>query len=200
MKNLKISLLAVTLALGLVAGAQGQSRQGGVHLSSARDQAAALANESVGGPFTALCNSSVAFGSNVMTNCDSTLLPHNETAIIVDPNDPNHLTAGSNDTELPPSGAPGNAKSLVGYYTSFDGGNTWLNGQVPSGSFTQTADPTIGFDTTGNVYYGVVAFDLGLGGRSLGGAIQVSRSTDGGRTFSAPIVIDQSTSPAVFED
>jgi len=61
-----------------------------------------------------------------MTNCDSTLLPHNETAIAVDPNDPNHLTAGSNDTQLPPSGAAGAAKSVAGYYTSFDGGATWL--------------------------------------------------------------------------
>src|SRR6266851_4479246 len=200
MKNLKISLLAVTLALGLVAGAQAQSRQGGVHLSSARDQAAALANESVGGPFTALCNSSVAFGSNVMTNCDSTLLPHNETAIAVDLNDPNHLVAGSNDTELPPSGAPGSAKSVVGYYTSFDGGATWLNGQLPPGSFTQTADPTIGFDTQGRVYYGVVAFDLGLGGLALGGAIQVSRSADGGRTFARPVAVERSTSGTIFED
>ncbi len=200
MKLLKVTALVVTLALGLVAAPQAQAGQGGVHLSSARDQAAALTNESVGGPFTALCSSSVAFGSNVMANCDSTLLPHNETAIVVDPNDPNHLTAGSNDTELPPSGAPGSAKSLAGYYTSFDGGATWLNGQVPPGSFTQTADPTIGFDTLGKVYYSVVAFDLGLGGLALGGAIQVSRSTDGGRTFASPVVVERSTSGTIFED
>ncbi len=200
MKNLQLALLAVSLALVVGPRAQAQAPQGGVHLSSARDQAAALANESVGGPFTALCNSSVAFGSNVITNCDSTLLPHNETAIAVDPNDPNHLTAGSNDTELPPSGAPGTAKSVVGYYTSFNGGATWLNGQVPPGSFTQTADPTIGFDTVGKVYYGVVAFDLGLGGLALGGAIQVSRSTDGGQTFARPVVVERSTSGTIFED
>src|SRR5712692_161739 len=201
MKNPKlVSLFAVTLALVAGPRVQAQGRQGGVELSSARDQAAALANESVGGPFTALCTSSAAFGSNVMANCDSKLLPHNETAISVEPNNPNHLVAGSNDTELPPSGAPGAAKSVAGYYTSFNGGATWLNGQVPPGSFTQTADPTIGFDTRGNIYYGVVAFDLGLGGQALGGAIQVSRSSDGGQTFETPVTVEESTSDAIFED
>jgi len=189
---------AMITAATLSMYAQGQS--GATHLSSARDQATALQKESIGGPFTSVCTSSVAFSSNVMANCDSTILPHNETAIIVDPKSSNHLVGGSNDVELPPSGSSGSAKSVAGYYTSFDGGKSWLNGQVPSGSFTQTSDPTVGFDTLGNVYYGVVAFDLGIGGLSLGGAIQVSRSTDGGKTFSVPVVIDQSTSPAVFED
>lgn len=171
-----------------------------VHLSSARDQATALQNESVGGPFTAVCTSSTGFGSNVMANCDSTVLPHNETAIAADPNNASHLVGGSNDVELPPNGASSSAKNIAGYYTSFDGGSTWINGQVPPGSFTQTSDPTIGFDTAGNVYYGVVAFDLGLGGAALGGAIQVSRSTDGGQTFATPVAVELSTSGTIFED
>lgn len=192
--------IAVGIAIGLSHSATGQARRAGAQLSSARDRAAALQNESVGGPFTSVCTSTAAFGSNVMTNCDSTVLPHNETAIAVDPNSPTHFVGGSNDVELPPSGATGSAKSVAGYYTSFDGGNTWLNGQVPSGTFTQTADPTIGFDTQGNIYYGVVAFDLGLGGAALGGAIQVSRSSDGARTFSAPVAVEFSTSGTIFED
>ena len=172
----------------------------GAQLSSARDEAAAFQNESVGGPFTSLCTSSTTFGSNVQANCDSTVLPHNETAIAADPANPAHLVGGSNDSELPPNGASGSAKSVLGYYTSFDGGATWLNGQVPSGSFTQTSDPSVVFDTSGRVYIGAVAFDLGLGGLALGGAIQVSTSTDGGRTFAAPSVVERSNSPTIFED
>jgi hypothetical protein len=193
--------LCFALAQGPLSQAVVAQGQGGPQLSSVRAQAAALQNESVGGPFSSLCSSSAAFGSNVMANCDSTLLPHNETSIAVDPNDARHLVGGSNDTELSPNGASFAAKNVAGYYTSFDGGQTWLNGQVPAGKFTQTGDPTIGFDSKGNVYYGVVAFDLGLGGLALGGAIQVSRSIDGGRTFGAPAIVDQSTSPnAAFED
>src|SRR6266849_35383 len=60
------------------------------NLSSARDQAAALQSELVGGPFQGICTSSTAFGSNAMANCDSTVLPHNETAVAVDPNNPAH--------------------------------------------------------------------------------------------------------------
>ena len=94
----------------------------GPQLSSARDEAAALQNETVGGPFTSLCTSSVSFGSNVLANCDSTVLPHNETAIAADPADARHLVGGVNDSELPPNGASGSAKSVAGYFTSFDGG------------------------------------------------------------------------------
>jgi hypothetical protein len=192
------AILAATVLTFQAAAAGGG--KGGARLSSARDQAAALQNESVGGPFTSLCTSSTAFESNVQANCDSTVLPHNETAITVDPTNPAHLVGSTNDTELPPNGASGSAKSALGYYTSFDGGATWLNGQVPSGSFAQTSDPSIVFDTSGRVYAGAVAFDLGRGGLALGGAIQVSRSTDGGRTFAKPSVVERSTDATIFED
>ncbi len=82
------------------------------NLSSARDQAAARQSEPVGGPFQGICSSTTAFGSNAMANCDSTVLPHNETAVAVDPNNPAHLLAGSNDTEL----VSGTAKTRVGYF------------------------------------------------------------------------------------
>src|SRR5262249_1433374 len=147
-----------------------RGRAGGAQLSSARDEAAALQNESVGGPFTSLCTSSTTFGSNVQANCDSTVLPHNETAIAADPTNSPPRVAGSNDTELPPNGASGSAKSALGYYTSFDRGATWVNGQVPTGSFTQNSDPSVVFDTAGRVYIGAVSFDLGRGGLALGGA------------------------------
>lgn len=165
-------------------------------LSSARDRAAALQTELVGGPFQGICSSSTAFGSNAMANCDSTVLPHNETAVAVDPNNPAHLLAGSNDTEL----VSGHAKTSLGYYTSFDRGRSWLNGHVPNAGFAQTSDPAVGFDRLGNAYYAIIAFDLGLGGQALGGAIQVSRSSDGGQTFERPVTVEVSTSDAIFED
>ncbi len=191
-----LGVCSALLVGSMPAPALAQNRLGGVQLSSARDRAAALQNESMGGPFNSVCTSTAAFGSNVMANCDSVLLPHNETAIVVDPNDPNHLVGGSNDTQV----IGGGAKTAMGFYTSFDGGLTWLNGAVPNGGFGQTSDPTVGFDTLGNVYYGVVAFDLGLGGLALGGAIQISRSRDGGQTFGKPVEVERSTSDGIVED
>ena len=67
----------------------------GTSVSSTWDQAAALQSGLVGGPFQGICSSTTAFGSNAMANCDSTVLPHNETAVAVDPNNPAHLLAGS---------------------------------------------------------------------------------------------------------
>jgi len=167
-----------------------------IHLSSGRDRAAALQSESVGGPFHSTCISSASFGSNVMENCDSVVLPHNETAVIADPNDPSHLLAGSNDTQL----VSGNARSAMGYYTSFDGGGTWLNGVIPGAGFAQTSDPSVGFDLNGNAVYAMVSFDLGRGGRALGGAIQVAASSDGARTFGTPVTVEVSTTDGVQED
>lgn len=180
--------------------ARAQTRRGGVQLSSARDRAAALQTESVGGPFNAVCTATTLLGSNVMANCDSVLLPHNETAIIADPNNANHLAAGSNDTQLPPNGASGSSRSALGYYTSFDGGRSWINGAVTGAGFAQASDPALGFGTWGDVFIGMVSFDLGRGGQALGGAIQVARSTDGGRTFGTPVTVEVSTSDGIQED
>jgi len=190
LRCISISLLLAWIALSAPAFADR------IHLSSGRDQAAALQSESAGGTFHSTCTSGASFGSNVMENCDSVVLPHNETAVIVDPNDPSHLLAGSNDTQL----VGGNARTAMGYYTSFDGGQTWLNGVIAGAGFAQTSDPAVGFDFNGNAFYGMVSFDLGLGGRALGGAIQVAASTDGARTFATPVTVEVSTSDTIEED
>ncbi len=197
MRGVLVLIVAFALLIGSSRGpAIAQRARGGVQLSSARERAAALQNETMGGPFNSVCTASTPFGSNFMANCDSVLLPHNETAIVADPRDPLHLVGGSNDTQV----VGGGAKTTMGYYTTFNGGVTWLNGQVPNGGFGQTSDASVAFDTQGNVFYGAVAFDLGLGGLAFGGAIQVSRSTDGGRTFGGPVEVERSTSDGIVED
>jgi hypothetical protein len=189
-RNISISLSLAALGLSTTAFADR------VHLSSGRDQAAALQSESVGGTFHSTCIASAPFGSNVKENCDSVVLPHNETAVVADPNDPSHLLTGSNDTQL----VSGSARTAMGYYTSFDGGQTWLNGVITGAGFAQTSDPAVGFDLNGNAFYVMVSFDLGHGGQALGGAIQVAASTDGARTFATPVTVDESTSDGVQED
>src|SRR5438309_363289 len=67
-------------------------------------------------PSTGVCSTTAPspFGSNVLMNCDSTVNPHNETAIAVDPNDPSHLIAGSNDFEHTASGTFGFGTNGIG--------------------------------------------------------------------------------------
>jgi hypothetical protein len=156
-------------------------------------------------PFTGVCTTATPFpfGSNVMTNCDNTLLPHVETSIAVDPNDPQHLVGGSIANEVPPSAGvlrpfgrlPTGARSLDDYYTSFDGGRTWLNGHVPAGEGVSNSDPTVAFDSQGRVYYANLGFNFDLAFVSRGqgsppGAVQVSRSDDGGVSFRTPVTVE----------
>jgi hypothetical protein len=190
-----LAALSALLTIITIQPVHAQAR-GGIQLSSSRDQAAALQQEQVGGPFNSVCTASQAIGSNFMANCDSTVLPHNETAIASDPNNPRHLVGGSNNTQIINNAG----HSAMGYYTTVDGGITWSNGQVPTGAFGIASDPTVAFDSQGNVFFGAVAFDLGRGGLALGGAIQVSRSSDGGRTFETPVEVERSTSDSIVED
>jgi len=105
--------------------------------------------------------------------------PDNEIAIAVDPTNSQHLVAGSND-ELIRYDQAGNVRNSVfftGFFTSFDGGNTWLDGQLPLGD--SGGDPSPAFD----VKHGVV-----LMATFKGPSIAVSRSTDAGVTWSQLIV------------
>ena len=86
-------------------------------------------------------------GGNIRINCDAINLPHNEMSIAVDPANPNHIVAGSNDYELFFQGGFVVQRIIAGYYTSFDGGKTWLNGHINPDGFTFNGDPGVAFNT-----------------------------------------------------
>ena len=137
-----------------------------------------------------------------MTNCDSTVLPHFETTITVDPSNPKHVVGGSIANQAPTQGIlrpfgrpPTGAKFLDDYYTSFDGGATWLTGQVP-GRYVSNSDPSVAFDSRGRVFYGNVAYNLNSGGTPPG-YVQVSRSDDGGVHFATPAVVYRFSGTAI---
>jgi hypothetical protein len=71
---------------------------------------------------------------NIDLSCDDNFSPENETPIAVDPNDPNHLLAGSNDYHLFFKGANLKARVPTGFFVSFDGGVHWIDGQIPEGT------------------------------------------------------------------
>jgi hypothetical protein len=120
---------------------------------------------------------------------------NNEPALAVDPNDPLHIVAASNDYGTP------NGDAWVGYYVSWDGGETWTRDLIPGylgGPVSEltgmdlTGDPVVCFDADGDVFIsGLYAKrdrnplnPLGFGwniGRADG--IFVAKSTDGGETF-----------------
>jgi len=76
--------------------------------------------------------------------------------------------------------------TISGYSTSNDGGKTWASGFIPpaAGSTFTFGDPSLAVDRAGNFYYATLGDD-GLGNFT----IQVNKSTDGGRTFAAPKIV-----------
>jgi hypothetical protein len=74
---------------------------------------------------------------------------HSESDIRVDPTNPNHLI-GSSKWIVSPEGY----NHLLGFYESFDGGQTWpVSGHIPGyEGYTDNTDPIGAFDRFGNYY------------------------------------------------
>lgn len=127
--------------------------------------------------------------------------PDNEIAIAVDPTNPDHLVAGSNDYFYRFNNATGARQAYVptGFFTSFDGGATWLDGQVPTRSGNGAGDPAPAFDAKhGVVLMAQLENASGQGGPYVSqGDVSVSRSTDGGRTWREPVTVYHGTGTGI---
>jgi hypothetical protein len=86
--------------------------------------------------------------------------------------------------------------SDVGFSTSTDGGSTWIHGSLPGitsfagGPYDRTSDATVAFDARHNVW---MISSLGIHTAGLPPApaavdVVVNRSTDGGLSWSSPVV------------
>lgn len=119
-----------------------------------------------------------------------------ETSIAINPKNPLNMIATSNDSrylQAPPWGY-----RMVAFYTT-DGGKTWaetttpynqnLYISMPSDPWKMTIfDPGVTFDTKGNAYYSYGFTQTVETGRDDNGVF-VSKSTDGGKTWSEPIPV-----------
>lgn len=99
----------------------------------------------------------------------------------------------------------GSARGLL-TGVSFDGGATWTRVQVPfsecsggnaqnGGSFLRATDPWVTFGPGGTAYQAALSTSGGSFTAGSVNVIQVSRSIDGGRTWSNPQAIRQDTNP-----
>lgn len=110
-----------------------------------------------------------------------------EPAIALDPGDSRRLVAAANPDYyglLP-------HEPLNGTFASADGGATWVQGAAPTyGRFTGVADPSLGADAAGHIYYLYMGETPSFCGEGGNVALLLARSDDGGRTFGPPTVLD----------
>lgn len=129
--------------------------------------------------------------------------PDNEIAIAVDPEDPEHLVAGSNDYYYRFNNATGAILASVptGFFTSFDGGRHWIDGQIPRGEGNNAGDPSPAFDAKHGVVL-MAGLDFSAPpdrAVTTNGNIAVSRSTDGGRHWERAVVVMEGRGPDTSE-
>ncbi len=134
-----------------------------------------------------------ATGSDVQVT--SNVLPQNEPSISVDPSNSQKLAVGANDVSL--------GFVWLSSYTSSDGGSSWTGRLLPRtgvlAGFDAASDPAVTFDKNGNLYYGGLVFSLLGQGKPVDGSVFVSRSTDGGVSFSQTVIVAQGSSK-LFND
>jgi hypothetical protein len=160
-------------------------------------------------------------GPDVTVNQDTAAAPQNETSIAVDPNNPNRVVASANDYVTRTwscvlSGTPCSAlgDGYSGTYFSNDGGATWccsstdpshLGTLIPGverltgGIYDAGGDPSVAFDSHGNVFYAGLGFDR----TAPLSTVAVNKGTfdgSGNLTWSAPTFINQTTSPSTLND
>src|SRR4051794_11483956 len=95
-----------------------------------------------------VCSTSGNPAANIDVSCDDPTSPDNETPIVSDPADPNHLLGGSNDYKIQIKGSTIQERVPTGFFVSFDGGHTWKDGSIPMGNGGSggNGDPSPAFD------------------------------------------------------
>src|SRR4051795_7016507 len=113
-----------------------------------------------------------------------------EPSIAVNPANPRNAVAAYQEGRISNGGDATN-----GFTTTFDGGETWMQGELPGlttapgqgGEFERASDAVVAFGPNNTVYANSLVFDFNVGnGLRSGMAVNVSK--DGGRTWSKPVI------------
>jgi hypothetical protein len=138
----------------------------------------------------------------LVTEQDVPALPGSEPDTVVEPDvavsplDPDVAVAVAHDGRYPDAGAV-----AISYAWTHDGGRTWHHAPLPGltrttgGVWDRVSDPVPAFGPDGTAYVSTLLLSFGCAS-----AVGVSRSTDGGRTFGAPVLAHRSDDCAYADD
>jgi hypothetical protein len=129
--------------------------------------------------------------TDVNLDCDDPY-PNNEPNVAVDPEDPLHMSASSNDY----------GSCCDQYYTTFDGGHTWRTGNMSRlGPNVIGSDPITVFDPKHDtVVHLSLNYKVSSGIPAVNGSVVASVSTDGGLHWKVPSVVGKGLGARLFFD
>ena len=124
-----------------------------------------------------------------------------EPRLAVDPTNPNHLVGVWQQDRWTTASCQGIVAGL-----SFDGGQSWSEVVVPGlttasgGSFDRATDPWVTFGPTGTVFVTSLVDKVDNHAIEQKSGVAVSKSVDGGLTWSPPTLLIQTISSVIFND
>ncbi len=129
------------------------------------------------------------YSGNHLLDCDAEV-PHNETTIAINPNDPTHVIGGYHSYQRVQVGAKIHQHIFGTASVSFNGGTNWQE-VVPSPSpFEFSGDPALAFDSRGRIYFANIADHEGQGlGNFTGPTVVVTFSDDGGLSWAPQQIV-----------
>ncbi|MCU0223412.1 MAG: glycoside hydrolase [Acidobacteria bacterium] len=119
-------------------------------------------------------------GTNVRANQDASGRNQNETTIAINPTNPDNFVGGANDARL--------GSWTAAFYTTTDGGQTWIDGISPYRKHANQGDPTAAFCGDGTVVFGYLDYV----GAYQPVRLVVAKSTDGGLSWPQSGVVAES--------
>ena len=131
-----------------------------------------------------------------------------EPVVVADPNRPKHLVSAWQQDRWSNGGARG-----IGVGVSDDGGKHWTSSVLPgvslasSGKYARATDPWLAYAPNGDLYATTLPWDPADPADPLrqypfdetGSAVLISKSTDGGRSWGAPVTLIENSSPGLNE-
>ena len=121
-----------------------------------------------------------------------------EPSLAVDPTNSKHMVAAWQQDRWSNTGCRGIVTAVT-----FNGGNSWSTPAavpgltlVSGGTYQRSSDPWLSFATNGDLYLSSNPFDITDGNEIM----EVSKSTDGGRTWGPPTALITDTSLGVIDD
>ena len=184
----KLSLFFVAVLCASVAAAQTNNQKNPTWWE--KYQYLIKNGEMAGGAAT----TSVTSGSDV--DVSNECGPQSETYITLNTANPKNLAGGSNEI----------FRDSMRAYSSSDGGKTWAGTDIPlpppigTNGIRFGSDPTLAFDSQGNLFYGSIVVFFGGGNGINGTQMSVARSSNGGKSFPLATFFDFSGGSDHFND